>query len=712
MTEPPPIDRIFISKLIEIILANLGNENFGVKELAQESGMSLYRLNRRLHSINRKTSSQFIREARLQKALELLQNEAYTVSEVAYKSGFSSPSYFVACFHEYFGYPPGEAKKKGYESEEGNTMPPVTSKQEQKRAVRRTFILLSAGILFLAAVGYLIYTVFFKDFSTGSGIPAINPEKSIAVLPFKNLSNNIADQYFYDGVMEEIFNKLSRVHDLRVISRTSVEQYKNTTKTIPLIGKELDVNYIVEGSGQKFGNTFRLRINLIEVSTDKYIWAKSYQQRIKNTKKFFRTQSWIAQNIASELKATITPNEKEMIEKVPTADITAYTLYLKAKENENDYQKTRYLSTFQTAVNLYNAALEIDTAFARAYTGLATAYWTRYYYETYFQRNFLDSVQIFAEKALSIDDQLDEAYYIKGQYYRENGNSEEALKNYDKALKINPNYFAVYERKWYLLTWVLGDYVNGLDNCLKALTLIRGNDRPKILKALARTYLDVGFTEKAKYYFHEALVLDGNKSSYLNNLSWTEFCLANFEEALKLKKQNVELDPTDLGYSANLLGYYCVFPDRNEEAYNLAIRVLEMYKKADVLNLQRSHRVGYIFWQVGKKKEAEGYFRQQIKYGEESIKLGRNIAQWGAAHYDLAATYSFLGDKVKAYQHLDELVKRNTFPFWWVTMAKYDLSFSSIRNEERFQKILQTMESKYHSEHERVRKWLEDQGML
>ncbi len=111
MTESYATDQIFVRKLTGIVMANLANENFGAKELTHDSGMSLYRLNRRLHSINGKTVSQFIREVRLQKALELLQNESYTVSEVAYRTGFSSPSYFISCFHEYFGYPPGKAAK-------------------------------------------------------------------------------------------------------------------------------------------------------------------------------------------------------------------------------------------------------------------------------------------------------------------------------------------------------------------------------------------------------------------------------------------------------------------------------------------------------------------------------------------------------------------------------------------------------------------------
>ena len=137
---------------------------------------------------------------------------------------------------------------------------------------------------------------------------------------------------------------------------------------------------------------------------------------------------------------------------------------------------------------------------------------------------------------------------------------------------------------------------------------------------------------------------------------------------------------------------------------------MRYYKKRGELNLVQSHRIGYAFWQVGKKKEAEYYFNQQIKYGEESIKLGRDIAQWNVAYYDLAGTYAFLGDKEKAYQYLDEFNKMNFYALWWVSLAKHDPLFASIRNEERFQKILQNMEAKYQAEHERVRKWLEETG--
>lgn len=707
MAEPLSRDQVFIRKLTDTAVANLGNTTFGVKELAHESGMSLYRLNRRLHSIKGKTTRQFIQELRLQKALEMLQNEECTVSEIAYKTGFNSPSYFNSCFHEFFGYPPGKVKKRGSEILKENIHAQVTAEQKQEIPTRRTLIYLFAGILILTGLGYLIYAFFSGNSSAVVGNTVINEGQSIAILPFRNLSEDLTDQYVYDGIMDEIFNNLTKIHEIRVISHTSVEQYRNTTKTVPAIGKELHVNYIVEGSGQKFGNSFRLRVQLIETSSDKHIWSKSYQQRMKNTKEFFRIQSRIAQNIASELKATITQEEKKLIEKVPTANIAAYEIYLKANSYQKDIKNTRNQSSYQPAVDLYNAALKSDSTFAKAYTGLAFAYWNRYYYETYFKENYLDSCLNLAQKALSYDDQLDEAYFIKGEYYRVKGQPEDALDNYDKALEINPNYYQVYLEKGHLFATLSGDYVKALESYHKGLILIQGEGRRGLLSDLAYDYLCVGYIEKAKYYYHEAFALDGNKAAYLNNLGWIEFCQGNFEQALTYIKQQQKIDST-----ATSLLYYSVIPGHNKERYLDADNYVKERSRSGVLTFQSSHRIGYAFWQAGKKKEAEYYFNEQIKYCINGIKFGRETAKRKTAYYDLAATYAFLGDKGKAYLNLDELSKRNTFPLWWVTLAKNDPLLNSLRNEERFQKILRNMESKYNAEHERVRKWLEKQGSL
>jgi TolB-like protein/Flp pilus assembly protein TadD len=535
-------------------------------------------------------------------------------------------------------------------------------------------------------------------------------DKSIAVLPFLNESPVDSNKYFINGIMEEVLTNLQKIKEFRVLSRTSTDQYKDQDRpTIPEIARKLNVNYVVEGSGQKYGNTFRLRVQLIKAKgKETHLWGKSYEEKLRETTGLFSIQSQIAQTIATELKAIITPEEKQRIGKVSTSNMAALDLYLKANNYLKEYEKTNDSSFYQNAVDFYKAALLIDPNFAKAYTGLASAYYDRYYYPNYFKEGFLDSCLFLANKALTIDNQLNEAYYIKGVYYYENGNLEEAIDAFNEALTINPNYYLAYSYKGYVLKDLKHDYVQSIDNYNKALNLIRGDERPSLLRDLGSTYLDVGLIEKAKYYYKEALTLDKDSAKYLSDIAWLEMSLENYEEAYKLNKKFLEIDST---YLQNLPFYPSGY-EYEEEAYIMAKNYVEKMKKLGVLNLVNSHRVGYVYWQIGKHNEALNYFNQQIKYGEESVKLGRYIAKRKSAQYDLAGTYAFIGNKAKAYQYLDEFNTENFYPLWWISIAKNDPLFASIRNEKRFQMILQNIEAKYLAEHERVRKWMEEQGML
>jgi tetratricopeptide (TPR) repeat protein len=403
----------------------------------------------------------------------------------------------------------------------------------------------------------------------------------------------------------------------------------------------------------------------------------------------------------------MTPEQIKLIEKEPTSNMTALGLYLKAKDYQKDYEKTHDLSSYQTSVNLYKAALEIDAAFAKAYTGLGSAYYDRYYYPNYFKEGFLDSCRILADTALSFDDQLDEAYYLKGEYYYNNGKIEEALDNLDEALKINPNYYSAYYTKGYILTRVKNDYVKGLENFHKALNIIQGSERSSLLRSLGLAYIYAGFYDKAKYYFQEALSMNGDSADYFNNLVFVESSFENFENVQLLNEKISEIDSTYLPATE-----WFSFRGQHQEAYMVAKKRVERFKKSGGLPLINSHRIGYAYLKVGKYKEARDYFNQQIKYGIESIRLSRDIASTKNAQYNLAATYAFLGDKTKAYQYLDEFNTMNFYPKWWIVYLKYDLLFDSIRNEERFQKILQNVEAKYQAEHDRVKKWLEENNML
>jgi len=431
--------------------ANLGDENFSIKELAHELGMSHYSLNRKLYAITNKTFKQFIRETRLQRALEMLQNEDVTASEVAYKVGFNSPTYFNKCFHDFFGYPPGKVSKGSFEIREETIPDQYTPGQGKRRAAWLTIILGSS--LFLT-VSIILINNYFKR------IPENSLEKSIAVLPFKNLNDTLANQYFIDGLMEEILTDLSRIHNMRVISRSSVEQYRESKRSATEIAKKLGVNYIVEGSGQKYGNTLRLMVQLIRAKgKEAHLWARSYEQEITGTKDIFGIQSKIAQSIAAELKANVTSEEKRLMEKIPTQNLTAYDFYQRGREEhwfEYIYRfNNKSLMSLKKTENLYRKALENDSAFALAYAGLARVYWNRYHdkIETYFNENYLDSVLILCNIALSYDDRLADAYILKGKYYRDNHKPEKSLREYDKAISLNPNDWLAYWEKGSLYYW-------------------------------------------------------------------------------------------------------------------------------------------------------------------------------------------------------------------------------------------------------------------
>jgi len=568
---------------------------------------------------------------------------------------------------------------------------------------KKRLIGLVAGLILLIIIAVAV--LFFTNIISRSK-QTKELEKSIAVLPFVNDSPVDSNKYFINGLMEEVLNNLMKIKEFRVLSRTSTDQYQGTDRpTIPEIAKKLGVNYIIEGSGQKYGNKFRLRVQLIKAKgKENHLWAKSYEQELREATSLFSIQSQIAQAIATELKAIITPEEKQIIEKVPTSNMTAYNYYLKANDFLKEYEKTHELSSYHTSVNLFKTALEEDSAFAKAITGLANAYYVRYYWETYFKENYLDSMLVLIENALSIDDQLDEAYYLKGRYYQENGQFQKALDNYDIALKINPNYYAAYERKGWVLTSIKNDYINGIDNYNNALKRIRGKELSSLLRNLGFAYKDIGFFEKAKYYYNEAFTLDSNKAANFDCLFILAAVQEKFDVALEIERKHQEMDST---YIPGIMD----FVDK-DSAYTIARKIIDYYKKSGEPNLQGSGRVGFALWRVGKYEEARDYLTRQIKYSEKSIKLNRNVAHIKAAYYDLAIVYAFLDNKEKAYQYLDKLNEVNTCQIRWIFYLKHDPPLASIRGEERFQKILQNYEAKYQAEHARVRKWLEEQGML
>jgi len=546
--------------------------------------------------------------------------------------------------------------------------------------------------------------------------PSEELEKSIAVLPFINDSSDTTTTYFINGLMDEIIIKLQTIKVLRVLGRTSVEQYRNiSNKSLSEIARELGVNYIIEGSGQKYDNAFRLRVQLVRAKgKESHLWANSYEQEIRNLKDIFSIQNQIAQAIATELKAVITPEEKQLIEKTPTTSLTAYNFYQRGQEEQSKYNQYNPSTRVATRValdranKLYRKALECDSAFAQAYVGMAYVYLYKHYDETYFSESFLDSVLILVNKALSIDNQLSEAYTTRGYYYEYIGLTKQAIEEFNKALKYNLNDYQAYLGAGYIFR-LLGDYVQSIKNYHEVVRRYHGENLPEYLSSLGQWYSEIGFGEKSKYYHQEALTLGGDSVRYLLGLAWNEFQYENFEECLNYGKRTMKIDTTLHNIA---LEYYYYVPSKYDyEAYLNAKNYAESHEKSGVLMKGHSYRVGYAFWKFGKQEEAEYYFNQEIKMGETGLKLGRAASEF--SYYELAASYAFFSKKEIAYKYLEEFDKMYTsFPLWWTVMIKHDPFFDSFRNEERFQKIQNSIEAKYQAEHERVRKWLEEKNML
>ena len=189
----------------------------------------------------------------------------------------------------------------------------------------------------------------------------------ITILPFANFSPDAKDEYFADGITEEIISTVSGISGLSVISRTSVMGYKGTTKKVKEIGKELDVGSVLEGSFRKAGNKIRITTQLIDVAGDRHLWAENYDRKLDDV---FAVQSDIARQVANALRVKILPHDQTHIEKIPTRNSEAHSLYLKGRYYWNQRSKDSLLK----AIEEYEAAIKLDPDYALAYSGIADSY--------------------------------------------------------------------------------------------------------------------------------------------------------------------------------------------------------------------------------------------------------------------------------------------------------------------------------------------------
>ncbi len=281
--------------------------------------------------------------------------------------------------------------------------------------------------------------------------------KAIAVLPFDNISPDKDNEYFGDGLMEELVVNLSRLKDIEVVSRSTSLQYKGTRKDVKTIGRELGVRYILEGSVRKFQDNLRIAVQLVDVETDRQLWAESYKGQLADV---FDIQEKVSKQIVDALMLKLTARERVILTKRSTLNAEAFDLNLKARDAL--YRLTK--NNVHLAIQLFQKAIDLDPRYASAHAGLGEAYATLYHYFEA-RTDYLDRAIESSLKGLMYDPNLSEAYAALGLAYFNKKEFDEAITATRKAIELDPNNFAAY--------WILGRIYHTTDRDLEAVDLFR-----------------------------------------------------------------------------------------------------------------------------------------------------------------------------------------------------------------------------------------------
>jgi TolB-like protein/AraC-like DNA-binding protein len=692
MPDMPQTENSFVSQITAIVEKQIANEQFGVSELADEMNMSRSNLLRRVKKETKLSVSQLISQVRLKHGMELLRKSSLNVSEVSHQVGFSSTSYFIKCFREYYGYPPGEVGKRDQETEL-NPIPIVPSIQDNPSNRKRNVIILGSAVIVVLAVGLLMY------YYSWSSSESVSIQKSIAVLPFKNESNDSTNLYLINGLMESTLNNLQQIEDLKVTSRTSTEKYRNTTLSIPEMAKELHVNYFIEGSGQKIGDHILLNIQLIEASTDRHLWAKQYR---RETKDIFELQEEIAKNIAQEIQVIITPEEEKRIKKIPTDDLVAYDLYLKGKELF--YRSGR--EDLQASIPYFNKAIERDNKFALAYSNLVMVYYYLDIFQT--EKRYTVEVNNYADKAVLFDSMSSESLIAKGLSFAHKKDYKQAVPYLEKALNYNSNAGLVI----HFLTEFYSIYVPNpakyLEYALRGVELeLPANDSVTLSFKyfhLSNALMQAGFVDESITYMDKSLAY--NPKSYFSGYIGALFRYfktndLNQTKELLIKELNKDTSRVDILHEVARI---CYTMRDYETSFRYCKRLIEL-KEIQHLDIYKEGNlmIAIVLGETGHKKESEEYAKEFKDFADNDLSIYK--------HLYLATYYSHIGDAQKAIEHLKLFSKEENYVFW-ILQLKNDPVIDPIKDLPEFKKVMHNIETKFWRKNKEIRVTLEEKGLL
>jgi len=503
---------------------------------------------------------------------------------------------------------------------------PATDEETQpsrpKTALRWKLVAFAAVFMLASAAVVALAVVAFRYFDWIRWFPR-PPVHSIAVLPLKNLSGNPGDEYFADGMTDELITNLAKISALRVTSYTSVSKYKTTSKPLPQVAQELQVDGIVEGSVLRSGDQVRITAQLIYAPRDQHLWAEEYQRYVRDV---LYLQREVARDIAEQVRVTLTPNEQKRLATAGAVDPVAYESYLRGRSFWNQRSEASLLK----AIDQFNKAIEADPGYAPAYSGLADCYTTLGYL------SYLDPLDAFprardaATKALELDPSLAEAHTSLAYFNLYHAwNWAEAENEFKKAIELNPNYATAHDWYSYYLM-AMGRF----DDAWKEV------NRAHELDPLSVTIsTDIGFN----YYYRRS-----------------------YDEAINQLRATLSVSPK--------------FPLAHLWL-GRAYQQKKMYSEAiDEFNKTDAALPGWIVTIAG-MGHAYGEWGHQAEAKQVLVRLNEMAREKYVTPYGVALVYAGLGDKDQAFAWLNKAVAGRSH---WLVWLNRDPRWDRIRSDPRF----------------------------
>lgn len=478
----------------------------------------------------------------------------------------------------------------------------------------------AAALLLLLVVGFLVYR------NTGAGGTKQPAIKSLAVLPLKNLSGDASQDYLADGMTDALIGTLSRIHNLRVTSRTSVMRFKDTHLSVPEIARTLQVDAIVEGSVIRDGTRIRVHAQLIRAATDEHLWSEAYDRELRDV---LSLQSDVAQSIARKVEVTVTGEEHARLSSARTVDPEAYEAYLKGRY----YWNKRTADSMPKAALYFEQAISKDPGYGAAYSGLADCNSGLAWHGFMSPAEVLPKAYAAAQKAVEIDPHSAEAHASLALVLDHKWDWAGAEVEFKRALELNPQYANAHH--WY------GDYLS-----------IQGRHDEALVEAKRALELDplnlmIGTWVGLRYYL-----------------------ASRYDGAIEQSQNTVDLDP-NFAAAHLILGESYVQQGKHKEGLDELQKAASLSGDSPLYMAQ----VGVSLALAGEKKEALRAIREL-----QDISGKRYVSPYGVAQI-----YAALNDKEQTYKWLETAYRDRAV---WMSYLAVDPVFDSIRSEERFRDLL------------------------